>query len=106
MRSGVKFGDVTLTDSMMKDGLTDAFHGYHMGITAENIVQQKSISREAQDQFAALSQNKAEAAQKSGVFTKEIVAVSVPSKQGINQGHLLSTPFAVCPKYHVYVLEW
>lgn len=83
MRNGVKFGDVTLTDSMLKDGLTDAFHGYHMGITAENIVQQKSLSREEQDGFAALSQNKAEAAQKNGAFTKEIVPVSVPSKRGI-----------------------
>lgn len=84
MRSGVKFGDVSLTDTMLKDGLTDAFHGYHMGITAENVVQQKSsLSREEQDEFAARSQNKAEAAQKNGVFTKEIVDVSVPSKKGM-----------------------
>ena len=83
MRSGVKFGDVPLTDSMLKDGLMDAFHEYHMGITAENVVKQKSLSRQEQDEFSARSQNKAEAAQKNGAFTKEIVPVTVPSRKGI-----------------------
>ena len=82
MRSGVKFGDVPLSDTMMKDGLLDAFHGYHMGITAENVVKQVSVSRQDQDLFSAQSQNKAEAAQKSGAFTKEVIPVTVPSRKG------------------------
>ena len=82
MRAGTKMGDVKLVDSMIKDGLWDAFHGYHMGTTAENVAQKWQISREAQDKFAVASQNKAEAAQKSGRFKDEIVPVTVPSRKG------------------------
>ncbi|XP_075869558.1 acetyl-CoA acetyltransferase, cytosolic isoform X2 [Nelusetta ayraudi] len=82
MRAGVKMGDASLQDSMVSDGLTDAFHNYHMGITAENVAKQWKVSREEQDQFAVRSQNKAEAAQKAGHFTNEIVAVTVASRQG------------------------
>src|SRR6202048_1583381 len=82
MRAGTKMGDVKLVDSMIKDGLWDAFHGYHMGTTAENVAQKWQISREAQDMFAVASQNKAEAAQKSGRFKDEIVPVTVPSRKG------------------------
>lgn len=78
----MKFGDATLTDTMLKDGLWDAFNDYHMGITAENVAKQFGISREEQDQFAALSQNKAEASQKAGLFDTEITPVSVPSRKG------------------------
>jgi acetyl-CoA C-acetyltransferase len=67
---------------MIKDGLWDAFHGYHMGTTAENVAQKWQISREEQDKFAVASQNKAEAAQKSGRFKDEIVPVTVPSRKG------------------------
>lgn len=77
-RNGVKMGDWTLIDTMIKDGLTDAFAGYHMGVTAENIAKKFGITREEQDQFAAQSQQKAEAAQKSGRFDDEIIPVSVP----------------------------
>ena len=83
VRTGVKFGDVTLKDTMLKDGLTDAFHNYHMGITAENVAKQFGISREEQDKFAVLSQNKTEAAQKNGLFVKEIVPVTITSRKGI-----------------------
>ncbi len=82
MRSGVKFGDATLVDTMMKDGLTDAFHSYHMGITAENVAKQHSISKEEQDRFATESQNRTEASQKAGLFDKEIVPVTIPSRKG------------------------
>ncbi|XP_028295448.1 acetyl-CoA acetyltransferase, cytosolic [Gouania willdenowi] len=82
MRTGMKMGNTTLQDSMVDDGLTDAFHGYHMGITAENVAKQWNVTRAEQDEFAVQSQNKAEAAQKAGHFTKEIVPVSVPSKKG------------------------
>ena len=87
MRGGVKFGDVPLVDSMLKDGLTCAFNDYHMGITAENVVKQKSISRQEQDEFSALSQNRAEAAQKNGSFDKEMVPVSIPSRKGERNIH-------------------
>ncbi|XP_054616955.1 acetyl-CoA acetyltransferase, cytosolic [Dunckerocampus dactyliophorus] len=83
MRAGVKLGDAALQDSMVADALTDAFHGYHMGITAENVAKQWGISREAQDLFAVGSQNKAEAAQKAGYFQQEIVPVAVPSRKGL-----------------------
>merc|ERR1719494_508514 len=63
MRNPTKFGDATMTDSMMTDGLIDAFHNYHMGITAENVSKQWGVSRQEQDQFAVLSQNKTEEAQ-------------------------------------------
>ncbi|KAF7656827.1 hypothetical protein LDENG_00035650 [Lucifuga dentata] len=82
MRTGVKMGDVSLQDSMVADGLTDAFHGYHMGITAENVAKQWGVSREEQDLFAVRSQNRAEAAQKAGHFDQEIVPVTVSSRKG------------------------
>lgn len=82
LRNGIKFGDASLSDTMMKDGLWDAFNDYHMGMTAENVASQFAISRTQQDEFAALSQNKAETAQKSGHFTAEITPVSVRSKKG------------------------
>jgi acetyl-CoA C-acetyltransferase len=75
-------GEVKLVDSMIKDGLWDAFHGYHMGTTAENVAQKWQISRAEQDVFAVASQNKAEAAQKSGRFKEEIAAVTVASRKG------------------------
>ena len=81
MRTGTKFGDATLADTMLKDGLTDAFNNYHMGITAENVAKQYSISREEQDKFSASSQSKTEAAQKAGHFSAEIVPVTVPSRK-------------------------
>ncbi|KAM7367819.1 hypothetical protein PAMP_014094 [Pampus punctatissimus] len=82
MRAGVKMGDASMQDSMVADGLTDAFHSYHMGITAENVAKQWSVSREEQDLFAVQSQNKTEAAQKAGHFDQEIVPVIVPSRKG------------------------
>uniref|UniRef100_A0A7N8X0U2 Acetyl-CoA acetyltransferase 2 n=1 Tax=Mastacembelus armatus TaxID=205130 RepID=A0A7N8X0U2_9TELE len=82
MRAGLKMGDASLQDSMVADGLTDAFHGYHMGITAENVAKQWGVSREEQDRFAVQSQNRTEAAQKAGHFDQEIVPVMVPSRKG------------------------
>jgi len=82
MRGGTKMGSVTFIDSMLKDGLIDAFHGYHMGNTAENIAMKWQISREEQDAFAAHSQNKAEDAQKAGRFKDEIVPVTVKGRKG------------------------
>ena len=82
MRAGVKMGDFKLIDTMIKDGLWDAFHGYHMGTTAENVARQWQLSREMQDEFALRSQNKAEAAQKAGKFKDEIVAVTVKGRKG------------------------
>ncbi len=82
MRGGTKMGDVKFIDTMIKDGLWDAFHGYHMGTTAENVAQKWQISREDQDRFAVASQNKAEAAQTSGRFKDEIAPVTVPSRKG------------------------
>ena len=82
MRSGTKMGDVKFIDTMIKDGLWDAFHGYHMGTTAENVAQKWQISREEQDRFAVASQNKAEAAQKAGRFKDEIAPVTVSSRKG------------------------
>jgi acetyl-CoA C-acetyltransferase len=75
-------GDMKFIDSMLRDGLLDAFQGYHMGTTAENIATKWQISRDEQDEFAVSSQNKAEAAQKAGKFRDEIVAVTVSSKKG------------------------
>ena len=77
MRGGTKMGDVKFIDTMIKDGLWDAFHGYHMGTTAENVAQKWQISREEQDRFAVASQNKAEAAQNAGRFKDEIAPVTV-----------------------------
>ena len=82
MRAGTKMGDMTFVDSMIKDGLWDAFNGYHMGQTAENVANQWQISREMQDAFALASQNKAEAAQKAGKFADEIVAFTVKTRKG------------------------
>jgi len=82
LRAGVKMGEMKFIDTMLKDGLIDAFHGYHMGTTAENIAAKWQISREDQDHFAVASQNKAEAAQKAGRFKDEIVPVAVPSRKG------------------------
>ena len=82
MRAGTKMGDMKYVDSMIKDGLWDAFNGYHMGTTAENVAQQWQISRDMQDEFAVASQNKAEAAQKAGRFDDEIAAVTVKNRKG------------------------
>lgn len=80
-RDGIRMGDGKLVDTMIHDGLFDIFNGYHMGVTAENVAREHGISREAQDRFAALSQNKAEAAQKAGRFDEEIVPVEVPQRK-------------------------
>jgi acetyl-CoA C-acetyltransferase len=82
LRAGQKMGDITFTDSMIKDGLIDAFNNYHMGITAENVAERWQIMREAQDQFAVSSQNKAEAAQKAGKFKDEIIPVTLSTRKG------------------------
>jgi len=82
LRAGVKMGDYKMIDTMIKDGLTDAFHGYHMGITAENVARQWQLTREEQDNFALASQNKAEAAQKAGKFKDEIVPFTVKTRKG------------------------
>jgi acetyl-CoA C-acetyltransferase len=82
LRTGTKMGDAQLIDTMIKDGLWDAFNGYHMGNTAENVAQRWQITREEQDKFALASQQKAEAAQKSGRFRDEIVAVTIKSRKG------------------------
>ncbi|MBD9389479.1 acetyl-CoA C-acetyltransferase [Agrobacterium sp. AGB01] len=81
LRGGVKMGDFKMVDTMLKDGLIDAFHGYHMGITAENIARQWHLSREVQDSFAVASQNKAEAAQAAGRFDDEIVPFTIQSRK-------------------------
>lgn len=82
LRSGNKMGDFSATDTILKDGLTDAFSGIHMGITAENIAKQFSISREEQDKFALASQHKAEAAIKAGRFSQEIVPLEINTRKG------------------------
>ncbi len=82
LRAGHKMGDVKYIDSMIRDGLWDAFNGYHMGQTAENVANQWDISREVQDTFAVASQNKAEAAQKAGRFADEIVPFTVKTRKG------------------------
>jgi acetyl-CoA C-acetyltransferase len=82
LRNGTKMGDASMIDSMIKDGLWDAFNGYHMGVTAENVAQQWQITREQQDNFAAASQAKAAAAQKAGKFKDEIVPVTLKTRQG------------------------
>ncbi len=81
-RSGQKMGDWKLVDTMITDGLWDVFNNVHMGITAENIVRKYTIAREEQDRYAALSQQKAEAAQKAGKFKDEIIPVAIPQKKG------------------------
>ncbi|MGY6632751.1 MAG: acetyl-CoA C-acetyltransferase [Alkalilacustris sp.] len=82
LRAGTKMGDVKFIDTMIRDGLWDAFNGYHMGQTAENVAGQWQISRDQQDAFALASQNKAEAAQKAGKFTDEIVPFTVKTRKG------------------------
>ncbi|WP_273522259.1 acetyl-CoA C-acetyltransferase [Rhodosalinus sediminis] len=82
LRAGHKMGDVTYIDTMIRDGLWDAFNGYHMGQTAENVAEKWQISREQQDEFALASQHKAEAAQKAGRFEDEIVPVTVKGRKG------------------------
>jgi acetyl-CoA C-acetyltransferase len=82
LRGGQKMGDLSLIDTMIKDGLWDAFNGYHMGNTAENVAREWQITREQQDRFAVASQNKAEAARKSGRFKDEIVAVTIKERKG------------------------
>jgi len=82
LRAGVKMGDYAMIDTMIRDGLWDAFNGYHMGTTAENVARQWQLSREEQDRFALASQNKAEAAQKAGRFSDEIVPVTIKSRKG------------------------
>ncbi|GAK71357.1 acetyl-CoA acetyltransferase [Agrobacterium rubi TR3 = NBRC 13261] len=82
LRGGVKMGDFKMVDTMLKDGLTDAFYGYHMGITAENIARQWQLSRDEQDQFAVTSQNRAEAAQVAGRFADEIIPFIIKGRKG------------------------
>jgi len=82
LRNGTKMGSAELVDTMIKDGLWDAFNGYHMGVTAENVAQQWQITREQQDQFALGSQQKAEAAMKAGKFKDEIVPVTIETRKG------------------------
>lgn len=81
-RGGFRMGDQTVVDSMIKDGLTDAFNNYHMGITAENLVERYNITREEQDAFAARSQQRAAAAIEAGRFEEEIVPVEIPQRKG------------------------
>ena len=82
LRQGYKMGDVKYIDTMIRDGLWDAFNGYHMGQTAENVAQQWQISREMQDEFALASQNKAEAAQKAGRFDDEVIPFVIKTRKG------------------------
>lgn len=82
LRNGTKMGSMELVDSMLKDGLIDAFHGYHMGVTAENVAKQWQITRDDQDAFAAHSQQKAEAAQKAGRFKDEIIPITISTRKG------------------------
>jgi acetyl-CoA C-acetyltransferase len=82
LRGGTKMGALELVDTMIKDGLWDAFNGYHMGVTAENLAAQYQISREAQDEFAVGSQNKASAAREAGRFKGEIASVTISGRKG------------------------
>jgi acetyl-CoA C-acetyltransferase len=82
LRNGQKMGNIEFIDSMIKDGLWEAFNGYHMGTTAENVARQWQITREEQDKFATNSQNKAEAAKKAGKFKDEIVPVTIKTRKG------------------------
>jgi acetyl-CoA C-acetyltransferase len=82
LRGGVKMGDYKFIDTMIKDGLWDAFNGYHMGNTAENVAKQWQITREEQDNFAVASQNKAEAARNAGKFKDEIAPVTISTRKG------------------------
>ena len=82
LRNGTKMGDAGMIDTMIRDGLWDAFNGYHMGVTAENVARRWQITREDQDEFAVTSQNRAEAAQKAGRFADEIVPVTITTRKG------------------------
>ena len=82
LRGGTKMGDLSLVDTMIKDGLTDVFNNYHMGITAENLAEQYQLTRAEQDAFAVASQNKAEAARASGRFADEIAPVTLKTRKG------------------------
>jgi acetyl-CoA C-acetyltransferase len=82
LRAGTKMGDMKMIDTMIKDGLTDAFYGYHMGVTAENVARQWQLTRDEQDAFAVASQNKAEAAQVAGKFKDEIVPFTISGRKG------------------------
>jgi acetyl-CoA C-acetyltransferase len=82
LRAGTKMGSLEMIDTMIKDGLTDVFNGYHMGITAENLAEQHQITREMQDAFAARSQNRASAARANGTFAAEIAAVTIKGRKG------------------------
>src|SRR5205085_10458457 len=81
-RDGFRMGDAKMVDTMIVDGLWDAFNQYHMGVTAENVAKEYAVTREEQDEFAVASQNKAEAAQKAGRFKDEIIPGEIPSKKG------------------------
>ena len=81
-RDGFRMGDAKMVDTMIVDGLWDVFNQYHMGVTAENVAKEYAVTREEQDEFAAKSQNKAEAAQKAGRFSDEIVTIEIPSRKG------------------------
>jgi acetyl-CoA C-acetyltransferase len=82
LRAGTRMGDMTMVETMIRDGLTDAFYGYHMGVTGENVARKFQLSRQDQDQFAVASQNKAEAAQLAGRFGDEIVAFTLAGRKG------------------------
>jgi acetyl-CoA C-acetyltransferase len=82
LRGGTKMGDLAMVDTMIRDGLWDAFNGYHMGNTAENVAREFQITRQQQDEFAVASQNKAEAAQKAGRFKDEVVPVTIKTRKG------------------------
>ncbi|POO54661.1 acetyl-CoA C-acetyltransferase [Agrobacterium rosae] len=108
LRGGVKMGDFKMVDTMLSDGLTDAFYGYHMGITAENIAEKWQLSRDEQDRFAVTSQNRAEAAQVAGRFADEIVAfvikgrksdVTVDADEYIRSGASLDTMSKLRPAF-------
>jgi acetyl-CoA C-acetyltransferase len=109
LRSGQKMGDLNLVDTMIKDGLWDAFNGYHMGTTAENVAREFQITRQHQDEFAVASQNKAEAAQKAGKFDDEIVPFTVKGRKGdtivdkdeyIRPGTTMETIGKLRPAFH------
>ena len=92
LRAGQKMGSLEMVDTMIKDGLWDAFNGYHMGTTAENVATKYQITRAQQDEFATASQNKAEAAQKAGKFKDEIVAGDHQGPQGRHRGRHRRVP--------------
>jgi acetyl-CoA C-acetyltransferase len=99
LRSGVKMGNFEMVDTMIKDGLWDAFNGYHMGTTAENVAKKWQITRAQQDEFAVGSQNKAEAAQKAGKFKDEIAPVTVPSLSKAGRSLLTASSVVPCLGY-------